>query len=102
MLDPKNAEDLLSVIKTLKGNKTIIYITHNLEEALLADRVLVMNKGTIVLSGNVFDIFKEKEVLNDAGLNVIGNLKLINMLEDSNIKMKKEVIDFLWELTYQK
>ena len=102
MLDPKNAEELLSVIKTLKGNKTIIYITHNLEEALLADRVIVMNKGNIVLSGNVFDVFKEKEVLNDAGLNVIGNLKLINMLEESNIKMKKEVIDFLWELTYQK
>ena len=102
MLDPKNAEELLSVIKTLKGNKTIIYITHNLEEALLADRVIVMNKGNIVLSGNVFDVFKEKEVLNNAGLNVIGNLKLINMLEESNIKMKKEVIDFLWELTYQK
>ena len=102
MLDPKNAEELLSVIKTLKGNKTIIYITHNLEEALLADRVIVMNKGNIVLSGNVFDVFKEKEVLNNAGLNVIGNLKLINMLEESNIKMKREVIDFLWELTYQK
>ena len=102
MLDPKNAEELLSVIKTLKGNKTIIYITHNLEEALLADRVIVMNKGEIVLSGNALEVFEEKDIISDAGLNVIGNLKLINMLEESKIKQKKEVIDFLWELTCQK
>ena len=102
MLDPKNAKELLSVIKNLKGTKTIIYITHNLEEALIADRVVVMNKGSIVLSGSPLDVFKEKDIIMDAGLNVIGNLKLINMLENTNVNMKKEVTDFLWELTYQK
>lgn len=102
MLDPKCAEELLNTIKKFKGTKTIIYITHNLEEALVADRVIVMNKGKIVLSGNAIDVFKEKEIIEDARLNVVGNLKLISMLENTNINKKKEVLDFLWELTYQK
>lgn len=102
MLDPKSAKELLHTIKQLKGVKTILYITHNLEESLLADRVIVMNEGSVVLTGSPIDVFREKNIILDAGLNVIGNLNLINMLEQSNINNKKEVVDFLWELTCQK
>ena len=102
MLDPKSTKELLSTIKTLKGSKTIIYITHNLNEALLADKVMVMNGGKIVASGTVTEVFKQKEIIKDAGLEIYDNLKLIELLENTSLKNKKEVLDYLWQLTYEK
>lgn len=101
MLDPKSTKELLATIKDLKGDKTIIYITHNLDEALLADKVIVMNNGSVVLSGNVIDVFKEKEIIKDAKLDVFDNLKLIELIEEHGLKNKKEVVDLLWQLTYR-
>lgn len=102
MLDPKGVKELLSTVKSLKGEKTIIYITHNLDEVLLADKVMVMNKGSITLEGKVTDVFKEKEILKDAKLDIFDNLKLIELIEGNGLKNKKEVIDLLWQLTYEK
>ena len=102
MLDPKSVKELLTTIKSLKGNKTIIYITHNLDEALLADKVIVMNNGSIVLTGNVMDVFKEKEVIKNAKLDIFDNLKLIELIENNGLGNKKEVVDLLWQLTYEK
>ena len=102
MLDPKSVKELLSTVKMLKGNKTIIYITHNLDEALLADRVIVMNKGTITLTGTIQEVFKEKEIIKNAKLDIFDNLKLIELIEEKGLKNQKEVVDLLWQLTYQK
>jgi energy-coupling factor transport system ATP-binding protein len=102
MLDPKGVKELLSTVKSLKGEKTIIYITHNLDEVLLADKAMVMNKGSITLEGKVTDVFKEKEILKDAKLDIFDNLKLIELIEGNGLKNKKEVIDLLWQLTYEK
>lgn len=102
MLDPKSTEELLKTIKTLKGDKTIIYITHHLNEALLADKVLVMSEGNVISSGSVIDVFKQKDILERAGLEVFGNLELIEMIEENPFNRGKEVLDILWELIYQK
>ena len=102
MLDPKSVKELLSTVKMLKGNKTIIYITHNLDEALLADRVIVMNNGSITLTGTIEEVFKEKEIIKNAKLDIFDNLKLIELIEENGLKNKKEVVDLLWQLTYQK
>ena len=48
MLDPKGVREVLSVISKLKHKKTIINITHNLNEMVLADKVIVMNEGLIM------------------------------------------------------
>ena len=102
MLDPKSVKELLTTIKSLKGNKTILYITHNLDEALLSDKVIVMNNGCITLTGNVMDVFKEKEIIEDAKLDIFDNLKLIELIENNGLGNKKEVVDLLWQLTYNK
>ena len=102
MLDPKSVKELLSTVKMLKGNKTIIYITHNLDEALLADRVIVMNKGSISLTGTIEEVFNEKDILKNAKLDIFDNLKLIDLIEEKGLNNKKEVVDLLWQLTYQK
>ena len=102
MLDPKSVKELLSTVKMLKGNKTIIYITHNLDEALLADRVIVMNKGSVSLIGTTHEVFNQKEIIKNAKLDIFDNLKLIELIEEKGLKNKKEVVDLLWQLTYQK
>jgi energy-coupling factor transport system ATP-binding protein len=101
MLDPKGVKEVIEEIKKLKGNKTIIYITHNLNEVFLSDRVVVMNKGSITFDGTPNNLFKERKILEEASLDVINEIKLIDLLEKDNLLNKKEIIDTLWELVYQ-
>ena len=64
MLDPKGRREVLSVIKRLNSEEkmTIILITHFMEEALSADRVVVMNEGRCVLDGAPADIFSSPDL----------------------------------------
>ena len=103
MLDPKGTREINEMIKKLKtlDNKTIISITHNLEEAVFADRVIVLNKGKIVLDGAPKDVLKEKDILEASGLKLIDGLDIISTLNDLNIKNKEELINALWELTFK-
>ena len=103
MLDPKGTREINEMIKKLKtlDNKTIISITHNLEEAVFADRVIVLNKGKIVLDGTPKDVLKEKDTLEASGLKLIDGLDIISTLNDLNIKNKEELINALWELTFK-
>lgn len=101
MLDPKGVSEVLTTIKALKGMKTIIYITHNLNEALLADKVIVMSKGNIILSGTKEEVFKEKEILKSASVDILDEIKLIELINDNGLKNQKEFEEFLWQLTYQ-
>src|SRR5690554_1939220 len=102
MLDPKGVREVIEVIKGLKKNHTIISITHNLREALLASKVIVLNEGEIVLTGSPQDIFKEKQILKDAKLDILESMKLLELVENSNIKSKEKIEEALWELSYQK
>ena len=102
MLDPKGVREVIKVIRDLKGTKTIISITHNLQEALLADRVIVMNEGKIVLTGTPKEVFKEKEILKNSKLDILESMKLLELIEKSNLKNKQQIEEILWELTYQK
>lgn len=103
MLDPKGTREINEMIKKLKtlDNKTIISITHNLEEAVFADRVIVLNKGKIVLDGTPKDVLKEKDTLEASDLKLIDGLDIISTLNDLNIKNKEELINALWELTFK-
>lgn len=103
MLDPKGTKEINSMIRMLKQeeNKTIITITHNLEEAVFADRIIVLNQGKIVLDGTPFDVLNKKEILEASGLHLLDSLDIIYQLENLNLNNKKEIIDTLWELTFQ-
>ena len=72
-LDPKGRDDILNQIRKLHDDykTTTIMISHSMEDvAKIADRVMVMNKGSIVLDGKVADVFKEVETLEEIGLGV--------------------------------
>ncbi len=65
MLDPRGRREIMDVVKRLNAEEhiTVVLITHFMEEALLADRAVVMNRGEIVMQGSPADIFERHEEL---------------------------------------
>ena len=70
MLDPKGRRDVVATVLRLNREKhiTVIYITHNMEEAMLADRVVVMDRGKIAFAGTPVDVFSQVERLQKLSL----------------------------------
>ncbi|MDD5987150.1 MAG: energy-coupling factor transporter ATPase [Eubacteriales bacterium] len=71
MLDPQGRREVLEIIRRLHSEGiTCILITHYMEEAALADRILVMDHGTICMDGTPREIFCQPERLRSLGLEV--------------------------------
>lgn len=72
MLDPASQQDVVNLVRRLiqDENLTVINITHNMEEALLADEVHVMDQGKIVISGTPQEVFDRVETIKSMGLDV--------------------------------
>lgn len=104
MLDPLGTKEVNQMIYTLKKNtsKTILMITHNLEEALYADRVIVLNQGRIVLDDKPEYVLQQKEILEESGLFLMDSLSILNTLKKSNYPNKEKIEDALWQLTFKK
>ncbi|MDR2829351.1 MAG: energy-coupling factor transporter ATPase [Mycoplasmataceae bacterium] len=90
MLDPESKEDLKDVMYTLKKNygKTILSVTHDMEEVTRADKVIVVNRGKILKVGTPQEIFENREFLLDVKLDVPFNLKLCFELQKQSKKRK--------------
>lgn len=99
MLDPKGKNEVIETIKQLSdGDKTIITITHDLSEAVLSDRLIVLNKGQIVLDGTPLEVFKEEKTIIEAGLDTLPTMKILDELERLNVSNDK-LKEVLWELS---
>lgn len=95
LLDPKGRKEVIDLIKRLnKKGITIILITHRMEEAVLGDRVLVLNEGEIFLEGKPDYVFTQVETLRLVGLSPppLTYLSYLIKNEDFNIDVK------LWKL----
>jgi len=84
MLDPMGRKEVLNTIKNLNAEKkmTVILITHYMNEAVNADRVIVLNKGEIYLDGPPKQVFSQFEKIKKAGLDVPQVTELMHMLEE--------------------
>lgn len=102
MLDPKGTKEVNKMIYDIKKNthKSIISITHNLEEALFADRVIVLNNGKIVLDGTPFDVLQNRSVLESSGLALLDGLYVLDELKKKEFIGKKEIMEALWKLIF--
>jgi len=81
MLDPEGRDEVLAAIRDLNSRgKTIVLITHYMEEALLADRVVVMTGGQITATGTPREIFADEAVLKHAGLTAPPHIELYHRL----------------------
>lgn len=106
MLDPKGRREVLKTIKELNKNSgvTIVLITHYMDEAVQADRVVVMDSGRIVLDDKPKKIFSQVQKLKALGLDVPQVTELVYTLNadgfdlDPEIITEDECVDALYEL----
>ncbi|GAA5414466.1 energy-coupling factor transporter ATPase [Ureaplasma sp. OM1] len=91
MLDPKGKKELKELIYDLrhKLNKTIISITHDMEEVVYADRVIVMEKGQVVATGSPDEIFVNESNLRKLKLDYPFTLKLATLLNEAGVSLNK-------------
>ncbi len=94
MLDPQGRNEVLSTLSQLNREKgiTVVLITHYMDEAVLADRVVVMDDGEIILDGAPQDIFHEVEKLHSAGLNVPQTAELAYKLKNIGLELKGNIL----------
>ena len=106
MLDPKGRREVLAAITDLKTkqNITVISITHDLEEVVRADKVVVMNEGEIMAEGTPLQIFSLAEKLEEIGLGLPLVMKVRNELKKVGFPLQlnsvtlEELVNELWIL----
>ena len=95
MLDPQGRKAVMKALLELheKYNMTIIMITHFMEEAVKAERIIVMDKGKIIQDGSVLKVFKEKEKLRDIGLEVPVAVDIADGLRKKGLNLAEDIFD---------
>ncbi len=104
MLDPEGREEVISTIKKIKEESqlTVISITHDIDEAANANRILVMRQGELVREGTPKEIFSAGPELIDLGLDLPFPEKLKSALKERGVDVPSEymteerMVDWLW------
>lgn len=91
MLDPKGRADVMNIIHDLnkKYKKTVVHITHYMEEAALADRIIVLNKGKKALEGSAREVFSNVKEMKELGLTVPQVTEIAYELEKEGYNFEK-------------
>lgn len=93
MLDPQGRKEVISTIKNLKDEEiSVVLITHHMDEATKADRVVVMDKGNVVLDDVPRNVFKEVKLLKKIGLDVPQVTELLYDLKKAGIPVNCNVL----------
>lgn len=91
MLDPKGRQEVLQALTKLnkENNITVVLITHYMDEAVLADRVIVMDKGKVLTEGTPEEVFSQVQLLKKHRLDVPQATELAYKLKCSGVKINK-------------
>lgn len=94
MLDPTGRRDIFETTRRLNREKhiTVVWITHFMEEAAMADRVVVLSEGKIAMSGVPKEVFSRVEELRALGLDVPPMAMLANMLSERGMKLPEGIL----------
>ncbi len=93
MLDPKGRGEIMSIIDELhKEGITVILITHFMDEAVRADRVIIMNEGRILLYGTPRQVFRQEELIRSANLDVPLMVEMGAKLRERGIDVPADII----------
>lgn len=94
MLDPSGRREVMSTIKDInsKYNITVILITHYMEEAVEADRIIVMDEGKIIMEGTPRIIFSQVSKMKKIGLDVPQMTELAYELRNSGVNIKPDIL----------
>ena len=95
MLDPSSRKEVLDTIIDLNKNYgiTVILITHYMDEAAKADRIVVMDKGKLILDGKPRDVFSNVEKMKSIGLDVPQVTELSYELQKAGINIDTRILD---------
>ena len=95
MLDPHGRQEVMDTIRMLNKERgiTVILITHYMDEAVKADRVVVMDNGKIVLDGEPRNVFKNVEKLKALGLDVPQATELAYRLKKAGFPIADDILD---------
>lgn len=104
MLDPKGRKDVIKLVEELNKNygKTIIYITHYMEEAIIADKIVVLDKGQVALEGSAREVFSKVDQMKSLGLTVPQVTEVAYELSKKGVKFEKlplsidEMLESIW------
>lgn len=93
MLDPSGRKEVMdAIIKLNKEGITIVHITHFMDEAVNADRVIVMDSGQIALEGTPREVFSQVEKLKKLGLDVPQVTLLAHVLKKEGINISENIL----------
>ena len=94
MLDPQGRKEIVGTVRKLNKEKhiTVVYITHNMVEAIHADRVVVMKKGRILFQGTPQEVFSRVEELEELGLEAPLAAKVAFELRKTGMKLPQGII----------
>ena len=93
MLDPRGRKDIMEIIEKLHHEGiTVILITHFMDEAVRADRVVIMNKGEILLDGTPEHVFSQDELIKSARLDVPMAAEIAIYLRENGIDVPQDVV----------
>ncbi|MBC1718610.1 energy-coupling factor ABC transporter ATP-binding protein [Listeria welshimeri] len=106
MLDPRGRAEVMETIRIMREQEdiTVISITHDLDEVLFADRVIVMNNGEIHSEGTPQEIFQQADAMREIGLGVPFIIELQEKLvaggfeTESTVLSEGALLDQLWKL----
>ncbi|MBQ3602769.1 MAG: energy-coupling factor transporter ATPase [Clostridia bacterium] len=95
MLDPNGRKEVLSTIKRLNKERgiTVVLVTHFMDEAVQADRVVVIDNGRIYLDGTPREVFSQAEKLIAAGLDVPQATQLAKYLNSNGIDIRTDILN---------
>lgn len=94
MLDPGGRREVLDTIRKLnqEHGMTVLNITHYMNEAAEADRIIVINDGELLLDGTPDEVFAQRDTLNKVGLEVPQCAELIHTLRAAGIHIEGDTI----------
>ena len=94
MLDPAGRREVLSAIRALnrERNITVVLITHHMDEAMDADRLIVMNDGKLVMDGTPAEVFTQVEALRAMGLAAPDTVELLYGLRQSGMDVPLDAL----------
>ncbi|MEB3752680.1 energy-coupling factor ABC transporter ATP-binding protein [Geobacillus icigianus] len=106
MLDPRGRDEVLETVRRLNRQHriTVLSITHDLEEAAKADRLIVMNKGEVMAEGTPEQIFRLGSKLERIGLDLPFAVKMGSRLREQGLPLRlgyftmEELVEELWTL----
>lgn len=110
MLDPQGRDEVLQTVQNLreKIGLTVLSITHDLEEAILADRVIFMNDGKKFAEGTPSEIFALGDTLIKLGLDLPFAMKMTKLLQAEGVQLvgqhmtEQELVNDLWTSNFNK